>query len=138
MMFSRAEVLNSDSESLWCSCAPKRPAVHKLCLCREGAGATPQDGDIVRLSLIYTIDLLIHSCVMSSQSETYCTLPSSKMHCLLQVEVHWSGYTAGYQGKRIDNTSVRDEPYRFRVGSGQVRESNRLASVCTFQIHMHT
>lgn len=38
----------------------------------------------------------------------------------LQVEVHWSGYTAGYQGKRIDNTSVRDEPYRFQVGSGQV------------------
>eukprot|EP00892_Ulva_mutabilis_P001001 jgi/Ulvmu1/10901/UM007_0078.1 len=35
------------------------------------------------------------------------------------VEVHWSGYTAGYQGKRIDNTSVRDEPYRFQVGSGQ-------------------
>lgn len=36
------------------------------------------------------------------------------------MEVHWSGYTAGYQGKRIDNTSVRDEPYRFLVGSGQV------------------
>jgi len=32
------------------------------------------------------------------------------------VEVHWSGYTKGYQGKRIDNTSVRDEPYAFRLG----------------------
>lgn len=36
-----------------------------------------------------------------------------------QVSVHWSGYTKGYQGKRIDNTSVRDEPYTFILGSGQ-------------------
>lgn len=33
------------------------------------------------------------------------------------VEIHWSGYTEGYQGKRIDNTSLRDEPYSFVVGS---------------------
>lgn len=32
------------------------------------------------------------------------------------VVVHWSGYTKGYQGKRIDNTSVRDEPYEFVLG----------------------
>jgi FKBP-type peptidyl-prolyl cis-trans isomerase len=25
----------------------------------------------------------------------------------------------GYQGKRIDNTSVRDEPYEFTLGSGE-------------------
>ena len=35
--------------------------------------------------------------------------------------MHWSGYTAGYQGKRIDNTSVRDEPYKFTLGANQVR-----------------
>jgi FKBP-type peptidyl-prolyl cis-trans isomerase len=35
------------------------------------------------------------------------------------VVVHWSGYTKGYQGKRIDNTSVRDEPYVFKLGSGE-------------------
>ena len=34
--------------------------------------------------------------------------------------MHWSGYTSGYQGKRIDNTSTRDEPYRFTVGAHQV------------------
>ena len=34
------------------------------------------------------------------------------------VVVHWSGYTSGYQAKRIDNTSVRDEPYEFVLGSG--------------------
>ena len=38
-----------------------------------------------------------------------------------QVSVHWSGFTKGYQGKRIDNTSVRDEPYEFVIGSGEVR-----------------
>ncbi len=32
--------------------------------------------------------------------------------------VHWSGYTSGYQAKRIDNTSTRDEPYEFVLGSG--------------------
>ncbi len=32
--------------------------------------------------------------------------------------VHWSGYTSGYQAKRIDNTSTRDEPYEFILGSG--------------------
>ncbi|KAF5838942.1 hypothetical protein DUNSADRAFT_1958 [Dunaliella salina] len=32
------------------------------------------------------------------------------------VVVHWAGYTKGYQGKRIDNTSVRDEPYTFTLG----------------------
>ena len=30
--------------------------------------------------------------------------------------IHWDGYTSGYQGKRIDNTSVRDEPYEFVLG----------------------
>lgn len=30
--------------------------------------------------------------------------------------VHWAGYTEGYQGKKIDNTSVRDEPYSFVLG----------------------
>lgn len=34
--------------------------------------------------------------------------------------VHWSGYTSGYQGKRIDNTSVRDEPFVFTIGSNEV------------------
>jgi len=32
------------------------------------------------------------------------------------VVVHWAGYTKGYQGKRIDNSSVRDEPYTFILG----------------------
>ncbi|KIZ06351.1 peptidyl-prolyl cis-trans isomerase, FKBP-type [Monoraphidium neglectum] len=30
-----------------------------------------------------------------------------------------SGYTKGYQGKRIGNTTVKDVPYEFVVGSGQ-------------------
>ena len=34
------------------------------------------------------------------------------------VVIHWDGYTSGYQGKRIDNTSTRDEPYEFVLGSG--------------------
>ncbi|KAG1662210.1 hypothetical protein FOA52_015836 [Chlamydomonas sp. UWO 241] len=37
-----------------------------------------------------------------------------------RVSVHWSGYTKGYQAKRIDNTSVRDEPYEFQLGSHEV------------------
>ncbi|GBF91550.1 hypothetical protein Rsub_04290 [Raphidocelis subcapitata] len=37
-----------------------------------------------------------------------------------RVSVHWSGYTKGYQGKRIDNTSLRDEPYEFTLGAGEV------------------
>lgn len=32
--------------------------------------------------------------------------------------IHWDGYTSGYQGKRIDNTSTRDEPYEFVLGGG--------------------
>eukprot|EP01023_Acetabularia_acetabulum_P062844 TRINITY_DN7811_c0_g1_i12.p1 TRINITY_DN7811_c0_g1~~TRINITY_DN7811_c0_g1_i12.p1 ORF type:complete len:228 (-),score=37.55 TRINITY_DN7811_c0_g1_i12:159-842(-) len=32
------------------------------------------------------------------------------------VELHWAGFTSGYQGKRIDNTSIRDEPYEFVLG----------------------
>lgn len=36
------------------------------------------------------------------------------------VIIHWAGYTKGYQGKRIDNTSARDEPYIFTLSSGQV------------------
>ena len=35
------------------------------------------------------------------------------------IVVHWSGYTKGYQGKRIDNTSTRDEPYIFKLGAGE-------------------
>lgn len=44
------------------------------------------------------------------------TQPSKGTICV----VHWSGYTEGYQGKRIDNTSVRDEPLEFTLGKGQV------------------
>ena len=36
------------------------------------------------------------------------------------VIVHWSGYTSGYQAKRIDNTSTRDEPFEFVLGSDEV------------------
>ena len=31
--------------------------------------------------------------------------------------VHWAGRTKNYQAKRIDNTSLRDEPYRFVLGA---------------------
>ena len=47
--------------------------------------------------------------------------------------MHWSGYTAGYQGKRIDNTSVRDEPYKFTLGANQVR----LHRMITLPPHLH-
>lgn len=36
------------------------------------------------------------------------------------VVVHWSGYTSGYQGKRVENTSVRDDPFVFTLGDGKV------------------
>ena len=36
------------------------------------------------------------------------------------VAVHWAGYTKNYQAKKIDNTSVRDEPYEFVLGAHQV------------------
>jgi len=42
------------------------------------------------------------------------------------VVVHWAGYTKGYQGKRIDNTSVRDEPYAFVLGKHEVSPSVSL------------
>jgi hypothetical protein len=36
------------------------------------------------------------------------------------------------QGKRIDNTSVRDEPYEFVLGKGQVSGCQRaLQLLCT-------
>lgn len=35
------------------------------------------------------------------------------------VFVHWSGYTKNYQAKRIDNTSLRDEPYVFKLGANE-------------------
>jgi hypothetical protein len=44
------------------------------------------------------------------------------------VVVHWAGFTKGYQGKRIDNTSVRDEPYEFVLGKGQVGGWQRRAA----------
>jgi FKBP-type peptidyl-prolyl cis-trans isomerase len=33
--------------------------------------------------------------------------------------VHWVGYTEGYQGKRIGNSSIRDEPFEFVIGRNQ-------------------
>lgn len=47
-------------------------------------------------------------------------LLSAAAGCCRSVEVHWSGVTKGYQGKRIDNTSLRDEPYVFRLGAHEV------------------
>jgi hypothetical protein len=44
------------------------------------------------------------------------------------VVVHWAGFTKGYQGKRLDNTSLRDEPYAFVLGGHEVgggREGRR-------------
>ncbi|EFJ42099.1 hypothetical protein VOLCADRAFT_121571 [Volvox carteri f. nagariensis] len=43
------------------------------------------------------------------------------------VVVHWAGFTKGYQGKRIDNTSIRDEPYEFKLGAGQAIKAFELA-----------
>ncbi|PNW86739.1 hypothetical protein CHLRE_02g095122v5 [Chlamydomonas reinhardtii] len=80
------------------------PSGIKVLTIREGEGATPQPGDT--------------------------------------VEVHWAGFTKGYQGKvidhrlqsyperrahRIDNTSVRDEPYEFKLGSGQAIKAFEIA-----------
>jgi hypothetical protein len=39
------------------------------------------------------------------------------------VVVDWAGYTKGYQGKRIGNTTIangKDEPFRFILGGGEV------------------
>lgn len=35
-----------------------------------------------------------------------------------RVRVHWSGYTIGYQAKRVENTSISDEPFVFTIGAG--------------------
>ena len=36
-----------------------------------------------------------------------------------EVVADWVGYTAGYQGKRIESTRQTDEPFVFRVGKGE-------------------
>ena len=44
-------------------------------------------------------------------------------HAGAVVVVDWAGYTKGYQGKRIGNTTIpngQDEPFRFRIGGGEV------------------
>lgn len=33
-----------------------------------------------------------------------------------RCEIHWSGYTEGYQGKRFGNSTVTDEPFEFTIG----------------------
>jgi len=33
-----------------------------------------------------------------------------------RCEIHWSGYTEGYQGKRFGNSSLADEPFEFTIG----------------------
>ncbi len=33
-----------------------------------------------------------------------------------RCEIHWSGYTEGYQGKRFGNSSLSDEPFEFTIG----------------------
>lgn len=33
-----------------------------------------------------------------------------------RCEIHWSGYTEGYQGKRFGNSSLTDEPFEFTIG----------------------
>ena len=35
------------------------------------------------------------------------------------VVLDWSGYTSGYQAKRIDNTQNTDNQFVFRLGSGE-------------------
>jgi len=51
--------------------------------------------------------------------------------------VHWAGFTEGYQGKRIDNTSARDEPFEFILGSGQVGTVRHcLFIICFFVIFL--
>jgi hypothetical protein len=35
------------------------------------------------------------------------------------VVVSWTGYTEGYQAKRIESSQDYDEPFRFEVGRGQ-------------------
>jgi hypothetical protein len=42
--------------------------------------------------------------------------PQAGQTCVVQ----WAGYTSGYQGKRIGNTTVKDEPYTFVLGKHQV------------------
>ncbi|KAI7838392.1 hypothetical protein COHA_007849 [Chlorella ohadii] len=37
-----------------------------------------------------------------------------------KVVVHWAGRTKNYQAKRIDNTSLRDEPFEFFLGANTV------------------
>mmetsp|Transcript_25968 Transcript_25968/g.85397 ORF Transcript_25968/g.85397 Transcript_25968/m.85397 type:complete len:219 (-) Transcript_25968:1273-1929(-) len=36
------------------------------------------------------------------------------------VVIQWSGYTSGYQGKRIERSTDREEPYEFKLGAGTV------------------
>eukprot|EP00198_Chlamydomonas_reinhardtii_P011843 XP_001701180.1 peptidyl-prolyl cis-trans isomerase, FKBP-type [Chlamydomonas reinhardtii] len=75
----------------------------------------------------------------AAQADDFVTLPSGIKVLTIRegegatpqpgdtVEVHWAGFTKGYQGKRIDNTSVRDEPYEFKLGSGQAIKAFEIA-----------
>ena len=36
-----------------------------------------------------------------------------------RISVHWSGFTAGYRQHILDNTSQRDEPFEWVLGSGE-------------------
>ena len=53
----------------------------------------------------------LHAAQHACRSETQRALAAGDT-----VVIHWDGYTSGYQGKRIDNTSTRDEPYEFVLG----------------------
>ena len=98
------------------------------------------DAHIDRRQLLQ-LSLAIASCVAAPAAvavpDDFTTLPSGLKYLDIRpgegaapaagdrVVVHWSGFTKGYQGKRIDNTSVRDEPYEFVLGSGQVSGKGR-------------
>ncbi|KAK9868046.1 hypothetical protein WJX84_001415 [Apatococcus fuscideae] len=49
------------------------------------------------------------------------------------VLLDWSGFTEGYQGKRIGNSTKTDEPFRFRIGAGEaipaIEEAVRTMSI---------
>jgi hypothetical protein len=36
-----------------------------------------------------------------------------------RCEIHWSGFTEGYQGKRFGNSSLADVPFEFVIGKHQ-------------------
>jgi hypothetical protein len=78
---------------------------------KEGSGSTPEPGDAGHRGPVMGRTFSTHTTNHSAALLLFTPLKIGDT-----IVVHWAGYTKGYQAKRIDNTSIRDEPYSFVLG----------------------